>query len=207
MICNGSAQAIDAFVKGAIVELVTKGGGLQQTVKDSVGCERMNTYPKRRMTMTTVTKEHAVLSVYAGLNSWDMSRIKAYMIENSIYSPDEIDRVEEEYKRFLSLVFTADREELLPISLQVDPFWHIHILHTADYRAMSRAFGREYVSHYPTMKVDRELVNVFYTNGTLVRYGQVFGQPDQAYWPDGQACCGNSPSFSGGELASLEKHK
>lgn len=47
------------------------------------------------------------------------------------YSSEKIAEMKEEYIRFLSLV--VGEATPAPVSYEVDPFWHVHVLHTMNY--------------------------------------------------------------------------
>lgn len=64
------------------------------------------------------------------------------------WTPEQADAVELEYRRFLYLMMKFPHEQTSP-GLDVDIFWHYHILDTAKYAAdCQRAFGY-FVHHYP----------------------------------------------------------
>lgn len=58
--------------------------------------------------------------------TWDLSRVKAYMIDKGLSKLDEIDQLEEEYKRFLMMSLSHEEGVAIPISRPVDQMWHTH---------------------------------------------------------------------------------
>jgi hypothetical protein len=89
----------------------------------------------------------------------------------------------------------------------VDPFWHHHVLLSADYMAFcDRVFG-EYVHHIPLVYDDDmavEFVRDFYER-TYSRHLEIFGDIDENWFPkvarDGMCC---SPSWIVGNVALRE---
>jgi hypothetical protein len=79
----------------------------------------------------------------------------------------------------------------------IDPFWHQHVLLSADYTSFcDRVFG-EYVHHIPLLDTDEMAVAfvVDFYNRTYKRHLEVYGNIDEKFFPRGAkegACC--SPS-------------
>jgi hypothetical protein len=64
------------------------------------------------------------------------------------WSPDKANAVEKEYRRFLCLMKMYPDEPIAPL-VDVDTFWHYHILDTMKYAAdCEQAFGY-FLHHYP----------------------------------------------------------
>jgi len=90
-----------------------------------------------------------------------------------------------EYKKFLSLKViskdTSDPMFLSPSAL-VDKVWHVHLLHTAQYRADCSALGAT-IDHSPAGALDRDLVREKRLELTKAFYMTVFQQiPPGQYW-------------------------
>jgi len=88
--------------------------------------ERRDSYPQ------TVLEKHQ--EVVDTITSWNLSRVRAYLVRKCGYTPEYIDRVITEYRRFMIMtVCFPDRS--IPASEAVDVVWHTHILATRDYHA------------------------------------------------------------------------
>jgi hypothetical protein len=71
------------------------------------------------------------------------------------------------------------------VTLPVDPFWHAHILFTAEYRHFCDEVIGEYMDHVPLDKRDRakiENVRQLY-DYTLAVLPKLFSDIDQEFWP------------------------
>lgn len=88
----------------------------------------------------------------------DLSSIKAKLMHAASgegWSQDKADAVEREYRRFLCLMTTFPDEQLAPL-VDVDTFWHYHILDTMKYaRDCQQAFGY-FLHHYPYLGLGGE---------------------------------------------------
>src|SRR6185369_753578 len=99
------------------------------------------------------------------------------------WSNEHAVRVITEYERFLLLVATAN--ELLSPSDAVDQAWHLHLLHTRDYRRFCRnLFGRR-LDHTPSAggAEEQKKFEAAYVR-VLERYRETFGEePPVDIWP------------------------
>ncbi|RJG27758.1 glycine-rich domain-containing protein [Massilia cavernae] len=81
----------------------------------------------------------------------DLSAIKGKLMHRQSgegWTAQQADSVEREYKRFLYLMKAFPNEQTAP-SVDVDTFWHYHILDTMKYAAdCEQAFGY-FLHHYP----------------------------------------------------------
>ena len=110
-----------------------------------------------------------------------MSTVKSYMIDKGVYPADQVDVVEVEYKRFLTLCF-AFPQLAFAISAEVDKFWHVHILFTQDYHAMCKEIGKTFLHHRPDiLDTDEQLEQCFLKN-TLPAYEDNFGTITPELW-------------------------
>lgn len=150
------------------------------------------------------TTQSKGVGIFLGrLQSWNFALVRRYTLERGIYTPDEVEIAEIEYQRYLALVL-AYPEQILPISAQLDDFWHTHILFTKDYHAMCHQVCGRYIHHTPTMdKPDRDNLATKYSD-TLRLYTQEFGAPTSAFWPlAAQMCAGGGGSgCTGGSCLS-----
>lgn len=86
----------------------------------------------------------------------DLSAIKTklmHVASGEGWSAAQADAVETEYRRFLTLMKLYPNETTAPL-VDVDTFWHYHILDTAKYAAdCASAFGY-FLHHYPYLGLD-----------------------------------------------------
>jgi hypothetical protein len=98
----------------------------------------------------TTKPEHEVI---AAIHTLDLEPVKLRMMDGESgkgWSREYADSVETEYKLFLTLLakHPADIEEI-PVSKDVDEFWHNHILHTLKYaNDCQKVFGN-FLHHNP----------------------------------------------------------
>jgi uncharacterized protein (TIGR04222 family) len=92
-------------------------------------------------------------------------------------------RVVREYKRFLVLAVTS--EHVVSPSEQVDQAWHVHVLHSARYRAFCRDVLGRPLDHGPSdgSSAEQTRISTAYEQ-TLSSYQQRFGEPPPSdVWP------------------------
>lgn len=123
----------------------------------------------------------------AYITAIDFSRMKHNMTarEDDVgWSQEKCDWVERQYKRWL--VLRRMREDLhLPPSIEIDVFWHHHILDTRAYfRDTAKIFGY-YNHHFPYFgargPADLDALNNAFANNTCALFEQVFGVPPLDY--------------------------
>ena len=121
---------------------------------------------------------HAYQAIYA----LDLTPIKRKLMHPTFgegWSQTKADAMEEEYRRFLYLQSTYPDEQTAP-TLDVDTFWHYHILDTVKYAADCQlAFGY-FLHHYPylgMMEDDEEGVDIAAGERTRALYEATFGEP------------------------------
>lgn len=131
-----------------------------------------------------------VESLYARLQGWDMSTVKRYCVEKSLYSADEIDGIEDEYKRFLALTIAYPGVNI-PIGDKVDTLWHTHIIFTEDYAKFGDYMGG-FLHHRPSiLDADMDLDDEFATN-SIPLYERHFGKANPVAWSKALCCCSAS---------------
>jgi hypothetical protein len=88
----------------------------------------------------------------------DLEPIKAKLMHRESgegWSLEHVNAVEPEYRRFLCLMQLYPNEQIAPL-VDVDTFWHYHILDTAKYAAdCEQAFGY-FLHHYPYLGMGSE---------------------------------------------------
>ena len=129
---------------------------------------------------TVVPFVSPVMAVHARLVAWDLSVVKKHAVEQGLYPVSEIDRVEAEYKKWLALAIATD--EGIPISMEIDPLWHDHIIFTEDYTRMGLEVAGRYIHHRPAVLDDEKALRRGYAQLTLSLYRENFGEPDPKYW-------------------------
>lgn len=95
-------------------------------------------------------------SAIAIINTLDLDAIKTklmHVASGEGWSADHADAVEVEYRRFLTLMKLYPNDSTAPL-VDVDTFWHYHILDTAKYATdCEQAFGY-FLHHYPYLGMD-----------------------------------------------------
>ncbi len=129
---------------------------------------------------------HVVAQIYA-IGNIDFSQEKRYMINKQKVDPETAERLEAEFKRFLTLC--AVYRDSFPISKPVDEFWHVALLDSEKYARMEKAVGRRFI-HRMTLsdEDDQKLIPLYYER-TLPRYAMAFGEPANDMWPPDQCVC------------------
>jgi hypothetical protein len=98
-----------------------------------------------------VIAEKPIEDVVAAIQALDLEPIKFKLMdaeEGKGWSPETVERVEVEYKRFLILLVKHPEATIAP-SKEVDAFWHGHILDTMKYAEdCERVFGH-FLHHFP----------------------------------------------------------
>lgn len=101
-----------------------------------------------------------------------------------------------EYLKRYYAILVLDPLNPPAMTAPIDPFWHNHVLLSADYMNFcNRVFG-EYVHHIPLLFEDKmavAFVDDFYKR-TYKRHEEIFGEIDENFFPKGGGrCC--SPSW------------
>lgn len=119
--------------------------------------------------------------------SLDLSDVRMKLAdpeEGHGFTPDRIDLMESEYRRFLALQLADPDAAIVPCKL-VDDIWHQHILDTAAYRADCDAIFGRFLDHYPYFGMrgddDAQALHDAYAD-TLDRYRDAFGEPPPGTW-------------------------
>jgi hypothetical protein len=130
---------------------------------------------------------------FKSIASLDLDPIKMKLMHKESgegWSLEKVNAVEVEYRRFLCLMKKFPNEDTAP-QVEVDVFWHYHILDTMKYaKDCEQAFGY-FLHHYPYIGLRGEDdVAVQQRAGERMRelYEATFGA--SAGSPDGQAWCG-----------------
>lgn len=119
-------------------------------------------------------------SQFDNLEALDLSSVSRKMIYSFGWHEDEIKQCERFYRNFLFLKLKYGLGVLMPPNLEIDEFWHNHILDTKKYIQDCNNIFRQYVHHYPYAGMDfssvskEELQNAFWSN-TQKLHNQEFG--------------------------------
>lgn len=94
----------------------------------------------------------------AVIDSLDLDSIKVklmHKLSGEGWTPARVDLVEREYRRFLHLMKKYPNELTAP-SVEVDKFWHQHILDTVKYSRDCQAVFGYFLHHYPYLGLNGE---------------------------------------------------
>jgi hypothetical protein len=118
----------------------------------------------------------------APISALDLNPIKTKLMHvesGEGWSPEHANAVETEYRRFLYLMKAFPHVQTAPL-VDVDTFWHYHILDTMKYaRDCEQVFGY-FVHHYPYLGMDGESgIEMQQQAGERMRelYESTFGVP------------------------------
>jgi hypothetical protein len=152
-----------------------------------------------------ITYEHYLRLEAIDLHDFSLVKRKVKQ-ENPSLDDAHLDRGVAYLKRYYGLLI-LDTLNPPAMSAPIDPFWHHHVLLSADYTAFcNRVFG-EYVHHIPLLFEDSmavAFVTDFY-NRTYARHLEIYGDIDDKFFPQDATvgiCC--SPSWIVGNVALRE---
>lgn len=120
-------------------------------------------------------------NVLKAIEELDLEQIKTklmHVASGEGWSRAKVDAMEIEYRRFLYLMHAFPQEETAP-TVDVDTFWHYHILDTMKYAADCEATFGYFLHHYPYVGLDTaEEAGFEERGGDRMRelYEQTFGQ-------------------------------
>lgn len=91
------------------------------------------------------------------ITSLDLDSVRLRVIDHLGWSSEKTTQVELEYRRFLyALARNRAEHAISPPTLEVDEFWHQHILNTRKYREdCERVFGH-YMDHTPGLNSEEQ---------------------------------------------------
>lgn len=121
------------------------------------------------------------------------------------WSSSQVESVEREYRRFLELMKLFPNEQASP-SVEVDTFWHYHILDTRKYAADCEQFFGYFLHHYPYVGIHGEdAAEMHRKAGERMRelYAQVYGVDDMQATFASQAFCGAQTAFCGAQTQAF----
>jgi hypothetical protein len=104
--------------------------------------------------------------------------------EGKGYRVEQLDLLEQEYRRFLAMHLAYPDAEIVPCTI-VDEIWHQHILDTIAYRQDCDAIFGEFLDHFPYFGMrgedDAQALADAYAD-TLEIYEREFGTPPDGTW-------------------------
>ena len=94
-----------------------------------------------------------VMNAFAALDLEPVKTKLMHVASGEGWSRAKVDALDVEYRRFLYLSHAFPSEEIAP-TVDVDTFWHYHILDTAKYAADCASTFGYFVHHNPNVKLD-----------------------------------------------------
>jgi hypothetical protein len=136
----------------------------------------------------------------------DLAPIKAKLMHvksGEGWSEEKVDAVEKEYRRFLCLMKLYPHENTAPL-VDVDTFWHYHILDTMKYAVDCEQVFGYFLHHYPYVGMrneDDEQFRIDSGQRMRILYEATFG----ATYPgsDANMSVGAAAAFCAGEDAAI----
>lgn len=128
-----------------------------------------------------------VQGAYALMQGWDYEIVENYLEKKEKYSRQIIAEMKEEYTRFISLV--VGEKTPAPVSYNVDPFWHVHVLHTQNYLPFVDHVAGTFLHHNPAATEEERLALQGEYDGFLKLYEKYYGLPNPAYWGPNDMVC------------------
>jgi hypothetical protein len=131
------------------------------------------------------------------IQSWNFSPVKIFLREREGVDEETIVSLDKEYKRYMEIV-AQNRHLKLPVSPPVDQFWHTHILFTRDYTNFSHQACGNYIHHQPAITETERLALAPAYKVILKIYEEMFGFPDEEFWPRDCICSSCTGSWDPG---------
>jgi hypothetical protein len=89
----------------------------------------------------------------------DLSRVSSNAMRRHGWTPEQAAEAEADYRRFLYLMYRYPTQIMVPWSINLDLFWHEHILDTEKYsKDCQRLFGR-FIHHDPNIRLAPRVEN------------------------------------------------
>lgn len=136
------------------------------------------------LTRTTPTIQGALGRLESILDLSNLRMKLADPEEGKSYTSEQLDSMEDEYRKFLALHLAFPDADIVPCKL-VDEMWHQHILDTRAYHEDCEAIFGDYLHHFPYFgmrgEADAQALNDAYAD-TLQRYREAFGEPPDGTW-------------------------
>lgn len=134
----------------------------------------------------------SVVLKWAKVCAFDLSRERAYVIRAFKHDAEHAAKMEDEYRKFI-FMHAVHPDQNLPMSKEVDDFWHAHVMSTRNYqRFIDECADGIFIHHRPTISdAENMCLMPAYLFGTMARYRQYFGEPSATFWREdpNSACC------------------
>lgn len=137
----------------------------------------------------------SVVEKWKKVCAFDLTRERALLTSpdrDFRYDEDYAAEMEDEYRKFI-FIRAVHPDEKLPMSKDVDDFWHAHVMSTRNYqRFIDECADGVFIHHRPTISDHENMKLMFaYLNGTMARYRHYFGEPPKKFWKEDSttACC------------------
>ena len=128
-------------------------------------------------------------NAYNAIAALDLTQIKTKLMHvpsGEGWSQEKVDAVEVEYRRFLYLMKAFPNETTVPL-VEVDIFWHYHILDTMKYaQDCEQAFGY-FVHHYPYVGMEGRDDDEEVHNSSVDRMRQLYESTFEVPYAGGAA--------------------
>ena len=128
----------------------------------------------------------------------DQIKVKLMHVESGEgWTQEKTDAVEVEYRRFLYLMKVCPTEQIVPL-VEVDVFWHYHILDTMKYAIdCEQAFGY-FLHHYPYLGLDGGEAEEAERSGSIDRMRELYeGAFNVPYASNAAAFCTRTTDVDG----------
>jgi len=142
----------------------------------------------------------SIEQTYARLCRWDCNKIKKHAVKKGLYTAEEIDGVETEYKKYLAICIAFPKQSF-PTPAKLDAFWHEHILFTQDYAAMCQSVSGYFLHHLPF--VDGEKADASGKYLLEQKYLLMFGEAPNSMW-SADGLCSPNPNCEGKSLTLVK---
>ncbi|ODA29245.1 hypothetical protein [Planctopirus hydrillae] len=155
----------------------------------------MNASVQALKEMTAEDLHRSVLEKYAIAKDHDLSRVVDFMVFREKSDEKEVYEAIEEYRKHIAIlaVYTPLGYEI-PISDDVDPVWHTHVLHTGDYLSLCNKLGCGFIHHQPfVFRAEAEAIMPTYREVTCELHKKHFGLNNKFWGPDKHVGCMNKP--------------
>ncbi len=110
-----------------------------------------------------------------------MSRVnEKYSIDFGVTDKNDLERVENEYKRFLHMILIYGTKNIL-ISKELDNYWHTHILDTQKYSIDTKEIFGRFIHHDPFYNpfINSDGKQKF--KNTILSYQSLFNEPHKMF--------------------------
>ncbi|MCD6056237.1 MAG: hypothetical protein K0R12_1199 [Gammaproteobacteria bacterium] len=101
-----------------------------------------------------LSTEIGLIQAWQYIRKMDLSRIMDRFVDYHCWLRSDVEDIARHYRHFLYLKKKYGHQHKLPPSVELDEFWHAHILDTEKYREDCCNIFGHYLDHYPYFGVD-----------------------------------------------------